>query len=164
MMSQPSLVIRGEVSRPTIWQYDTLRQLPDPLQVADVSQLDPRRSGRAIKLRALLELAGVSEQAAFITLHAAADDFHASIPLAEVRDQAVVIYEQGDAPLTAKAGGPFRFLIPDHAACKTAEIDECANVKFIDTIELSIERGHDNRPAEERAHAELHRRQAEQQQ
>ena len=36
-----------------------------------------------------------------------------------------------------------------------------ANVKFVDRIELSAARGLDNRPEEERAHAELHRRQTE---
>ena len=55
---------------------------------------------------------------------------------------------------------PFRFLIPDFAACKTHEIDECANVKFVNRIELTRERGHDNRPHDEAEHAALHEKQA----
>ena len=61
----------------------------------------------------------------------------------------------------AKVGGPVRFFIPDHAACHVAEVDECANVKFVDRIELTHGRGFDNRPTEEEEHVELHRRQAE---
>ena len=63
--------------------------------------------------------------------------------------------------LPSGAGGPFRFLIPDFAACRTADVDECANVKFVDRIELSQQRGHDNRPADESQHAALHEREAE---
>ena len=40
----------------------------------------------------------------------------------------------------------------------TDEIDECANVKFVDRIELTILRGHDNRPTDEAEHQDLHRR------
>jgi DMSO/TMAO reductase YedYZ molybdopterin-dependent catalytic subunit len=112
-------------------------------------------------LEGLLAAAVVRSGAAWLTLHSATDDFHASIPLEAVRERAIVLYRLNDAPLPAKSGGPFRFFIPDFAACHTHDVDECANVKFVDRIELSRERGFDNRPAEERAHAELHRRQAD---
>ena len=49
-----------------------------------------------------------------------------------------------------------RFLIPDPAACGTAEIDTCANVKWLNSISLSTERGRDVRPATLRAHEALH--------
>jgi hypothetical protein len=52
-----------------------------------------------------------------------------------------------------------RFLIPDYAACHTDEIDECANVKFVDRIELTTEKGFDNRPHDGAAHAALHAKQ-----
>ena len=74
-----------------------------------------------------------------------------------MRDRAVWIYALDGAPLPAKAGGPLRFLIPDYAACHSADIDECANVKFVDHIELTATRGRDNRPADEAQHADLHR-------
>ena len=41
------------------------------------------------------------------------------------------------------------------------DIDECANVKFLDHIELTAERGFDNRPEDEEEHARLHREQEE---
>lgn len=153
------LKITGEVSRPLELTFADLAALPAEQQVADVSRLDAKRAGDAVKLSALLERAEVKPTAAWLTLHSSTDDFHASIPLAAVRDRAVVIYRLAGEPLPTKSGGPVRFFIPDFAACHTADVDECANVKFVDHIELSVHRGRDNRPAEERAHAELHRRQ-----
>lgn len=155
------LTIDGEVDRPQRLTFDDLSRLAEPYQVLDVSRLDPKRSGDAVRLEGLLAAAGVQPAARWLTLHATSDDFHASIPLDAVRERAIVLYRLAGGPLPAKSGGPFRFFIPDFAACRTHEIDECANVKFVDRIELSVERGHDNRPAEERAHAELHRRQVE---
>jgi hypothetical protein len=60
------------------------------------------------------------------------------------------------AILSVDQGGPFRFFIPDHAACQMDEIDECANVKFLDHIEFTAGKGHDNRPQDEQQHAALH--------
>lgn len=155
------LTIDGEVDRPQQLTFDALAGLAEPYQVIDVSRLDPKRAGDAVRLEGLLAAVGVKPAARWLTLHATCDDFHASIPLDAVRDRAIVLYRLAGEPLPVKAGGPFRFFIPDFAACHTHEVDECANVKFVDRIELSAERGQDNRPAEEREHAELHRRQAE---
>ncbi|MGC3971479.1 MAG: molybdopterin-dependent oxidoreductase [Pirellulales bacterium] len=154
------LTIDGEVSRPVRLDAAELAEIAAAFQVPDVSVLDPKRSGRAVRLAGLLQRAGARDDAAWLTLHSETDDFHASIPLAAVRERAVVIYSLDGGPLPTKAGGPFRFFIADHAACKTHEIDECANVKFVDRIELSRERGHDNRPHDEAEHAALHERQA----
>jgi DMSO/TMAO reductase YedYZ molybdopterin-dependent catalytic subunit len=130
-------------------------------QVPDVSTLDPKRSGQAVRLAGLLEHVGAKADALWLTLHATTDDFHASIPLEAVRDRAVLIYGLNGGPLPTKAGGPFRFFIPDFAACHTHEVDECANVKFVDRMELTAERGVDNRPHDGAEHEELHRREAE---
>ena len=156
-----SLTIDGEVERVQRWTFADLTAIDEAHQVRDVSRLDPKRAGDAVQLEGLLAAAGVKPGASWLTLHSTTDDFHASIPLAAVRERAIVLYRLADGPLPAKAGGPFRFFIPDFAACHTADVDECANVKFVDRIELSRERGLDNRPAEEREHAELHRRQAD---
>lgn len=161
MTTRPfSLTIDGEVDRPLTLSFDQLSKIDPAHQVIDVSRLDAKRSGDAVRLAALLQLAGVKPTARYLTLHASADDFHASIPLAAVRDRAVLIYRLNGEPLPTRSGGPVRFFIPDFAACHTAEIDECANVKFVDRLELSAERGHDNRPTEEEEHARLHQRQA----
>jgi DMSO/TMAO reductase YedYZ molybdopterin-dependent catalytic subunit len=152
------LLVDGEVERPQSLSLADLAALDAAYQVADVSRLDPKRRGQAVTLAGILACVGVRPAAQYLTLHSAADDFHASIPLAAVRERAIVIYALDGAPLPAKAGGPLRFLIPDYAACQTDAIDECANVKFVDHIELSAQPGRDNRPHDEEEHAGLHRR------
>jgi len=159
-MTAPSaLRIDGLVSHPVELNYDALSAMDLAAQVADVSRVDPARKGDAVRLSAILKLAGVKPEGDYLTLHASLDDFHASVPLAEVRERGLLIYRLDGEPLPRKSGGPIRFLIPDYAACKTAEIDDCANVKFVDRIEITRGRGQDNRPHDEREHEELHRRQ-----
>ena len=155
-MSETFLRIDGQVGNPVQLSHDALADLLDEHQVADVSQLDPKRRGRAVRLSALLALAVADPQATHLGLHGTRDNFHASIPLEEVRERAFVIYSLDGQPLPLTAGGPFRFFIPDHAACHAEEIDECANVKFLDRIELTIGPGFDNRPKDDEEHARLH--------
>ena len=150
------LKIDGLVAQPLELQWDALASLENAAQVPDVSRIDPQRKGDAVRLAAVMALAGVRPGAQYLTLHSSTDDFHASIPLAHIRDTALLIYRLEGKPLPTSAGGPIRFYIPHHAACHTAEIDECANVKFVDRLEFSAGKGFDNRPAEERAHAALH--------
>lgn len=154
------LAIEGLVARPCVLSLSDLAALPARWQVADVGQLVPGRKGQAVYLAGLLEAIAPQESARWLTLHAAADDFHASIPLEAVRERAVLVYALGGEPLPVSAGGPFRFLIPDFAACRVHEIDECANVKFVDRLQFTAERGQDNRPHDAAEHAALHDRQA----
>ena len=160
MSAENSLRIDGLVAQPLELNYDKLSAMDAEAQVADVSRLDPARKGDAVRLSAILQLAGVQPEGNYLTLHASLDDFHASVPLAEVHERGLLIYRLDGEPLPRKSGGPIRFLIPDYAACKTAEIDDCANVKFVDRIEITRGRGRDNRPHDEQEHEELHRRQA----
>ena len=102
------------------------------------------------------DLAQAAPAATHLGLHGTRDNFHASIPLAPVIDRGLIIYAVGDQPLSVEQGGPFRFFIPDHAACHLDEIDECANVKFLDRIELTQGKGFDNRPQDDEEHARLH--------
>lgn len=154
--AEPVLTIEGAVKNRLTLRVHDLAELDPRQQVADVSRLDPKRKGTAVRLSALLELAGTQPAATHLGLHSETDDFHASVPLAAVGDRGLVIYRLDGRPLDMKAGGPFRFLIPDYAACHSEEIDECANVKFVDRIELTVGKGFDNRPEDERAHAKLH--------
>lgn len=157
-MTTPLLKIDGEVERPATLSFADLANLTDDVQLPDVSRIDPKRKGGAVRLSGLLALVTPKSSARYLTLHASRDDFHASIPLASVQEQAILIYRLADAPLPESAGGPLRFFIPDFAACHTSEIDECANVKYVDRIELSAQPGQDNRPHDEKEHAELHER------
>lgn len=156
MNSEILLRIDGHVERIVELTYADLADIPADQQIQDVSRIDPKRKGDAVTLVGLLNLARPKVAAVYLGLHSATDDFHASIPLAPVRDSAFLIYRLDGKPLAVNAGGPVRFYIPDHAACHTDEIDECANVKFVDHIELTVEKGFDNRPDDEQEHAKLH--------
>jgi DMSO/TMAO reductase YedYZ molybdopterin-dependent catalytic subunit len=159
-MTHVLLTIDGEVDSPVSFSFADLAAIPNEFQVRDVSKIDPQRKGDAVTLAGLLERAQPKSGVAYLTLHSSSDDFHASIPLASVRASAILIYRLDGQPLPASAGGPVRFFIPDFAACHTSEVDECANVKFVDRIELSTRRGQDNRPHDENEHAALHEREA----
>jgi DMSO/TMAO reductase YedYZ molybdopterin-dependent catalytic subunit len=153
------LTITGQVENPQTLSFEQLAQLPQEAQVVDVSRFDAKRNGDAISLAALVQLVRPKSGVKYLGLHSTTDDFHASIPLQPILDRAFLIYRVNGAPLDAKAGGPFRFFIPNHKACHTDEIDECANVKFVDKLEFMSEKGFDNRPHDEAEHADLHARQ-----
>ncbi len=152
------LKIAGEVARECTLTFNDLAGIAAEHQVMDVSRIVPGRKGDAVTFAGILQLVEPRETAKYLGLHSASDNFHASIPLAAVAERALVIYRLDGQPLPAKAGGPVRFFIPDFAACHTAEIDECANVKFVDRIELTAEKGFDNRPHDGAEHEELHRK------
>ncbi|MCA9172989.1 MAG: molybdopterin-dependent oxidoreductase [Planctomycetales bacterium] len=151
-----NFTITGQVETPISLTFAELSEMPAEVQIADVQSLGAKRSGCAVKLSAILDRCRPLPEADHLGLHATADDFHASLPLDAVRDRAVLIYGQDGQPLPLAAGGPFRLFIPDHSQCKASEIDECANVKFIDRIELTIGKGHDNRPRDEDEHRAIH--------
>ena len=155
-MHRHPLIVEGEVERPGALTVMDLAKIDARHQIPDVAVIDPKRKGVAVWLRGILEHVGAKPAGQYLNLHATADDFHASIPLAPVIERGLVIYELNGQPLPASAGGPFRFYIRDYLACHAAEIDECANVKFVDRIELTATPGLDNRPHDDAAHAALH--------
>lgn len=150
------LVIDGCVTQPQRFTWSDLHSFPAEEQVDDLRRLGAKRGGSAVRLQALLARVGVDPRATHVGLHGSRDNFHASIPLAPVVPRAWVIYAVDGQPLPVRDGGPFRFFVTDHAACHAAEIDECANVKFVDRIELTIGKGFDNRPQDDTEHARLH--------
>ncbi|MDA0660392.1 MAG: molybdopterin-dependent oxidoreductase [Planctomycetota bacterium] len=150
-----TLRIDGEVNRPVDLSYYDLSNLEHG-QVHDISRLVPSRQGDAITLLALLEVANAKPTATYLGLHSSTDNFHASIPLESVRSRGLLIYRVQGQPLRSDQGGPFRFFIPDHDQCHTSEVDECANVKYVDRLELTQGKGFDNRPQDEQQHAALH--------
>jgi DMSO/TMAO reductase YedYZ molybdopterin-dependent catalytic subunit len=156
-MNDPVLLkIEGLVEHPLDLRYEDLAGLPSGAQVPDVSRFQPTRQGDGVTLEALLERARPLAEANYLTLHADHDDFHVSIPLQAVRGEAIVVYKVGERRLGPEHGGPIRFLIRDPSACHTNELDDCANVKYLSRIELTVRRGHDTRPADEASHAALH--------
>ena len=156
-MTETILKISGLLEREMSLTFDDLSGVDAEQQIADMSQIDPKRRGGAVRLSGLLAVVGVKAEAAYLGLHASKDDFHASVPLDAVRERGLVIYRDAQGgPLDVSAGGPVRFYIPDFAACHTTEVDECANVKFIDWIELTAAKGFDNRPHDDQEHEALH--------
>ncbi|MFP6669088.1 MAG: molybdopterin-dependent oxidoreductase [Pirellulales bacterium] len=156
MDDQVLLRIDGEVNRPQTLTFADLTAIDAAHQIPDVGQLVASRKGRGVTLAGLLELCCPHESATYLTLHAEVDDFHASVPLESVRRTGFFIYDINGQPLEIATGGPVRFYLPDHAACHSAEVDECANVKFVDRIELTASKGFDNRPQDETEHEALH--------
>ena len=160
MRDEVVLTIDGAVKRVLELTRADLDGLPECARVLDVSRIHPKRQGDGVELEAILDRAGIQPDANYLTLHADRDDFHVSIPLESVLKQGIVVYRLGDGPLGTEQGGPIRFLVRDPFACNTGELDECANVKYLSRIELTVRRGRDTRPSDEVEHAELHRAQA----
>ena len=153
------LIIDGAVETPVRLEFADFAGLPEADQITDVSRFHPGRNGDGVDLEALLRLARPKPEATFLTLHADRDDFHVSIPLEEVRTRGMVVYKRNDAPLGAEGGGPIRFLIRDPSSCRSADLDDCANVKYLSRIELTVGRGRDTRPEDDSEHAALHAKQ-----
>lgn len=155
-MSLPELIIDGEVENPLRLKFEDLLSFAEQSHVRDVSRFHPTRKGDGVSLRAILDRAQPKPSATYLTLHATADNFAASVPLDAILDEGIIVYQLDGQPLPAKNGGPIRFLIRNPAACHTDELDDCANVKFVDRIELTAGRGRDTRPHDEEEHEKLH--------
>ncbi len=147
------LIIEGLVSRKRSLSAKSLASLAG--QVPDVSALAPNREGVAVRLAAVLAEAGLSEDARFITIHAEGN-YSASVALEVVKDHAILIYGLDGEALPRDKGGPIRFFIPDVAACQTDDVDQCANVKYVERIVLSGEKGQDTRPKTTKQHLDIH--------
>jgi DMSO/TMAO reductase YedYZ molybdopterin-dependent catalytic subunit len=158
MPPTPILIVDGAVENRLALAFDDLNAFPPDALVPDISRFHPGRRGDGVTLESLLDLARPSPDANYVTLHATRDDFHVSIPLGPIRGQGLVVFRVGADPLPTDQGGPIRFLIRDPAACHTDELDDCANVKYLDRIELTVRKGRDTRPADDAAHAALHAR------
>jgi DMSO/TMAO reductase YedYZ molybdopterin-dependent catalytic subunit len=160
-MSSPHLLrIDGAVENAVDLSFDEFEKMPAEARIADVSRFHPKRQGDGVALEAVLSLVRPRPDANYLTLHADRDDFHVSVPLQAVRGEGVIVYKLNGGSLGSEHGGPIRFLIRDPDACHTSELDDCANVKYLSRIELTVRRGRDTRPADEAAHAALHQAQS----
>ncbi len=133
--------IEGDCQRPRSFSHLDLSEVHPYYQLADLSTVDEQLSGRAVRLRRLLDLVGPGFGTAWLTVESIDGTFAASLPLAEVGRTAVLVYEKDGRPLSREDGGPVRFLVPYHP-------DACANVKAVGRILISRDRGRDTRPSQ----------------
>ncbi len=125
------LKIDGEVRDPRVFSFEDLAALPG--QVPDLGARVKGKEGGAVDLAAVFDKVGVDAGAAYATLASSDGSFAVSVPLAALRDNALVAYRLGDVPLPRDKGGPVRLYVlrPREGA------DGCANVKDLGTIRLT---------------------------
>jgi 2-dehydropantoate 2-reductase len=140
MSDAPLLIVEGLVQNRLSLSFTHLNNYPAEAQIADVSQIVPKREGQALRLKALLAAARPLPEAKYLTLHSADGSFSASIALAEIQDRALLVYQKDSRVLPDNLGGPIRFLIPEFN-------DPCANVRGLGRIELTATPGRDTRPS-----------------
>ncbi len=98
-----------------------------PNQIADISTLVPDRQGQGVWVREVLDHTPNADA----IFYADADRFSATVDLALVREQGLLIYGLEGQPLPASYGGPLRLIIPGHD-------DRCANVKGVARVEIVL--------------------------
>jgi 2-dehydropantoate 2-reductase len=150
MNERRSLEITGSIRHaPLVLDRETLAAFPASAQVPDVGALVPGRAGRGVRLSAIVARAAPESNVRFVNIQSADPKFAVSVPIGEVLEHGIVVYELDGAPLAAEKGGPFRLLVCGHA-------DECVNVKQLARLEFTPAAGRDTRPADDAAHRALH--------
>lgn len=116
----------------------TQEELASRTDLVELANFQASRTGRAVPVSALLGAVELRDGDELI-LTSSADGFCATLPMAAAAEVGLIWFAGADGPLTKEQGGPFRFFIPNAAECKTAVLDNCANVKFVDRIEVRRE-------------------------
>ena len=130
----PILEIGGPMASPTAFSYPDFRKLPD--QIPDVSRLISGRLGSGVWVRTLLDRVGVKPGATYAVFYSREDGFSAHVPLKDLCENGLMIYQLDGQPLPTRAGGPLRLLVPGAK-------DRCANIKGVSRLEITSE---SNRP------------------
>jgi 2-dehydropantoate 2-reductase len=133
--------IDGAVVQPVSFDRDALRQLSSEHHVEDVRTVMPSMSGRAVKVKGLLDVPALGVNADHVTFHSLDGRYAATLTLQQARDFGLLLYELNGEPLPDGKGGPFRLITPGLG-------DLCANVKGVGRIEVRVGSGKDTRPSE----------------
>ncbi|MCY4352153.1 MAG: molybdopterin-dependent oxidoreductase, partial [Gemmatimonadetes bacterium] len=120
----PILTIETPKASRTL-DFENFATLPN--QIADISTLVPDRQGQGVWVREVLD----HTPDANAIFYADADRFSATVDLALVREQGLLIYGLEGQPLPASYGGPLRLIIPEHD-------DRCANVKGVARVKIVL--------------------------
>ncbi|HEX2056235.1 MAG TPA: 2-dehydropantoate 2-reductase [Nitrospiraceae bacterium] len=138
--------IDGDVVRPITFNRMNLLQLPSEHQVQDIGTMIPGMTGRAVRVKGLLEIPALGVNADHVTFHSMDGKYAATLTLEQAREYGFLLYEINGAPVPARLGGPYRLFTPGMG-------DLCANVKAVGRIEVRAGSGNDTRPSlAERAH------------
>jgi len=132
--------IEGAVVQPVTLDREALGHLPDEYQMTDLGTIMPNMKGKAIKVKAILEVPALAIGADHVTFHSQDGQFAASLTVDQARQYGVLLYELDGGPLPKAKGGPFRLVAPGLG-------DLCANVKEVARIELTKGPGKDTRPS-----------------
>ena len=143
-------VIEGDCHRPMSFSLLDLQEIHPYYQVADLSTVDETLSGKGVRLRKLVDLAGPGYGTQWLTFESI-EGFSACLPMDEISRTAVIVYEKGGKPLPVEEGGPARVVVPYYP-------DKCANVKSLARIVISKEPRKDTRPSTQGEHEKLHAR------
>jgi DMSO/TMAO reductase YedYZ molybdopterin-dependent catalytic subunit len=129
------LEVGGLVENPLAVTYDEIKALPSIDQYATLACISNEVGGdlignalwRGVRLKDVLERAGLKREANEIVLRAS-DDYTDSIPLHRATaDGTLLVYEMNGEPLTPEHGFPVRLLVPGIYGMK--------NIKWITRIE-----------------------------
>lgn len=129
------LEIAGLVEAPFSLTYEEIKSLPAVEQYATLACISNEVGGdlignalwRGVRLKDLLERAGLKEGVVDVALKAS-DDYTDSIPLDRAMNEATILaYEMNGEPLTPVHGFPLRLLVPGIYGMK--------NVKWITRVE-----------------------------
>jgi DMSO/TMAO reductase YedYZ molybdopterin-dependent catalytic subunit len=144
---QNRLIFSGSVTSPAEFHPDDFLRLDPGDRIEDVREVGFRKGGKAVRLSALLDRVGPTSRGIWITFCAPADPFFASVRVEALQGEGLIIFATAEGQsLSPEEGGPFRFFIPDFGKCGTEARDACLNVKHLQQIVLSPERGRDTRP------------------
>ncbi len=128
------LAIDGDVTTPMALGYEELHQWPQHTRES-ILRCVGGAQGRArwvgVKLRELLETAGVNRNARDVIFYGA-DEYESSIPLAEaMKESSMLALMMNDEPLRSKHGSPVRLVLPGMYGYK--------QVKWLTRIEVTRE-------------------------
>lgn len=131
------LHLEGAVEAPQDLTLEALAALPQ----LEVGKVLAGKDGVGVRLRELLDRARPKPEARWATLASADGTFAIAVPLADVADNALVAFAPAAGP--PLKGGPLRFYVIDAKACRSGQVDACANVKGLGRITLTAERAPD---------------------
>lgn len=132
--------IEGAVVQPVTLDRESLTKLPAEHQVTDLGTIMKNMSGKAIRVKGILEVPALAVGADHVTFHSQDGQFAASLTVKQAAEYGVLVYEIDGQPLPESKGGPFRLVAPGLG-------DLCANVKGVVRIELTKGPGKDTRPS-----------------